>query len=262
MREFAYVSCLVLVAGSIVLGQAAPTGQGEAVIQHLSGSVRITDANGVAVTAARNVALKPGWTIETGRQSTVDCLLKHNGATIALSSNARLVLSRMEVDEETTAWTTTTLLNLQQGELLGKTARQMPGSTFGIRTPKAYLEVLGCEFFVDAQSGEVHVTEGLVAVNLILSLDNNETLIHTVEVAAGQSLLMPTRLASSSELSTLKATATPPSLSASRLAWLAQHTPRFQQYSGNEVNVVFEARLNRNGSITVFKAPTVTPVSP
>ena len=49
---------------------------------------------------------------------------------------------------------------------------------------------------------------------------------------------------------------------AARLAWMAQHTPRFEQYAGSEVTVTFEAKLNRNGSITVFKAPIVTVVSP
>ena len=43
MKQFVVVSCLALIMGSMTVGRAAPTGQGEAVIKRLSGSVRITD---------------------------------------------------------------------------------------------------------------------------------------------------------------------------------------------------------------------------
>lgn len=240
-----------------------------AIVQHLEGSATYTDPSGTVHPATQGTILHAGDTLNTGIRSSADLLLPETGATVGLSANAQLAFERLTFTDTDTGRVTDTLLDLQAGDLVSKVDKQKAGSQFLVTTDKATTSVRGTEFFVNSDSGDVHVTSGTVVVYITVEVQEgrpkygrrwkgykkdkderddgyrghdddddddyddgsiNSTLMHRVTVTAGQSLEIPRVLTDRNPLEDLAPVQTPWNRCGSFVSWLNRHCSRFEQY--------------------------------
>ena len=259
-----WLKSLLLVTLAAVVPARAEIKQGSAVVFALTGTADYIDDRGLSHPLKAGDVLHPGDTIKTGADSGVDLLLEHVKSTLGLFSDTVLKLDRLSYEDTRTGRITQTRLDLKAGELMGTAAKQLAGSRFEVNTPKTVAYVRGTTFFINSQTGDVHVTEGSVMVKVRLVTETN-TLEKTVTVSAGQSLFIPNQFASEAEFNSLSPSPTPPNLSADKLEKLAQKDRNYQKYvrtgTGN-VTETFQASRKAGGKIIVFKPPTSIEVSP
>ncbi|MFM1945308.1 MAG: FecR protein [Verrucomicrobiota bacterium] len=270
-----------------------------AVIQNLSGSATYTDSEGTIHPALQGTVLRAGDTLSTGTDSSADLLLPETGATVGLEADATLQFERLTYTDTPSGRITDTLLNLTSGELVSKVQKQKPGSRFLVQTDQATTEVRGTEFFVNAYTGDVHVTSGTVLVTLNILVDgksrgrddddddhgkdkdkdkgkdkdknkgkdDSTLLTRTITVGAGQSLFIPKVLNKAHPLDELAAISTPWPYSPKLLKWLDKHSRCFDGYnfasSGTvQIQETFDARRLGNGNIWLVRPPKIEVISP
>ena len=260
-----WIASLLLVIPLVVIPARAEVKQGNAVVMTISGQAESVSATGSSRILKTGDILKPGDTIKTGADSEVDLLLEHVESTVGLSSGSILKLERLSYEDTRYGRITQTRLGLAAGELSGKVHKQLAGARFEIVTPKEVASVRGTIFFINSQTGDVHVTEGSVQVTI--QLNGTGLPPKTVTVNAGQSLFIPNQFNNVTEYNNLHATATPPNLSADKLEKLAQKDKNYQKYvrpgpGTVGVTETFNASTKGNGQIIVVKPPTSTVVSP
>jgi hypothetical protein len=269
------IACLVATL-SLPLCALAVQQPATAVIQTLAGSATYTDAQGTVHPALQGTVLRAGDTLQTGIDSSADLLLPETGATVGLSADATLIFNRLAFTETPTGRVTDTLLSLTTGELVSKVAKQKPGSHFLVETDQATTEVRGTEFFVNAYTGDIHVTSGTVVVTLNILVDgkdrgrgdddrdrddddrdrgkdkdrnkgkkngkdkNDDTLLtQTVVVGAGQSLFIPKVFNKAHPLDELAAVSTPWPYSPRLLKWLDKHSKCFDRAKFKNSDTVY-----------------------
>ena len=258
------VSAAFLLTLAAVLSARAEVKQGSAVAIAVSGSANYIDAGGVSHALKVGDVLKPGDTVKNGMDCEVDLLLEHVGSTVGLSSGSILKLERLSYEDTRYGRISQTRLDLKAGELVGKVRKELAGARFEVVTPKTIASVRGTTFFINAQTGDVHVTAGTVLVTVRL-VTQTTTYTKTVTVNAGQSLFIPNQFASVNEFNSLSATTTPPNLSADKLEKLAQKDKNFQKYvrpGTGGVTETFNATVKAGGQIIVAKPPASIVVSP
>ena len=281
-RIVSALTCLSICATTALAFQQP----GTAVIKNIEGSATYVDSIGQVHPAFVGTTLHTGDTLQTSTASSVDVHLPETDATVGLAADSKLLFERLYYTETDKGRVTDTLLDLQSGELISKVGKQKPGSQFLVTTDKATTEVRGTEFFVDARSGDVHVTSGTVVVFINIDLkgeykprhgskrgsrrsdpvEEDKVYSTRVTVKAGESLFIPTRL-KDDELEELEATSTPWPYSVTFLDWLARHSRTFDhyQFEGNgDVWVVetFSARRIGGDKIWLVRPPEVEVVSP
>jgi len=259
-----WVKSVLLVTLAAVVPARAEVKQGSAVAIAVSGTASYIDAGGLSHGLKAGDVLKPGDTVKTDTDSEVDLLLEHLESAVGLSGGSVLKLERLSYEDTPVGRIAQTRLNLSAGELFGKVRKQLAGARFEVVTPKSVAYVRGTTFFINSQTGDVHVTAGTVEVKVRL-VTASGTLEKTVTVSAGQSLFVPNQFASTTEFNNLSATTTPPNLSADKLEQLAKHNPNYQKYvrtGTGSVTATFRATQKANGNIIVFKPPTSIVVSP
>ena len=193
-----WIASLLLVIPLVVIPARAEVKQGNAVVMTISGQAESVSATGSSRILKTGDILKPGDTIKTGTDSEVDLLLEHIESTVGLSSGSILKLERLSYEDTRYGRISQTRLGLAAGELSGKVHKQLAGARFEVVTPKEVASVRGTTFFINSQTGDVHVTEGTVMVKVRL-VTASGTLEQSVTVSAGQSLFIPNQFASEAQ---------------------------------------------------------------
>ncbi len=271
----------LIAALSLPLGAQAAQQPATVIVHSLAGSATYTDSQGTVHPAIQGTVLGAGDTLSTGTESAVDLLLPETGATVGLEADSTLQFERLAYTDTPGGRVTDTLLNLTSGQLVSKVQKQKPGSKFLVRTDQATTEVRGTEFFVNAYTGDVHVTSGTVLVTLNVLVEENRPgngkgkqhdsddstlLTRTITVGAGQSLFIPKVLNQAHPLDELAAVSTPWPYSPKLLKWLDKHSRCFDGYtfassSTVQIQETFDARRLGNGNIWLVRPPKIEVVS-
>ena len=260
------LACLMFV-GFVARAQAE---QGSAVVKALRGRVSSMDALGFTRLLKLGDVLKPGETVTTGPDSTVDLFLDQIGRGLELAPNSMLSLEKMTRETSAIGTVTDTRVELQKGGVYGVVLGLRPGSQFEVKTPQGLTSVKSgtSEFFIDALQGTVYVTLGTVQLHLVLNLAGGP-LTRDVTINAGPSgpglfISIPPHL-TESEFSTLS----PAPLTMKnnrtqllRLAGLGTLT-RYRDTSTDLRGVAETFNATESGTtLTITKPPTSSVVSP
>jgi ferric-dicitrate binding protein FerR (iron transport regulator) len=236
-----------------------------AVVQAVQGTAQVLDAQGLTRPLTAGTRLQAGDTVVTAVASTTDLLLPETGATIGLEAESRLKIEQLAYRDEGNRRLTKTLLDLQDGELLGNVGKLAIGSSFEVRMPSGVVSVRGTIFYVNALLGDVHVTSGKVNVTVAVHI-GSATQSKTVEVGSGQSLFLPKLWDPQRSLNSLEAVRTPFLLQPKLLDWFANHTSIFEKYhfpdaEMADITATFKATRLGWGRVWILSPPEVDVVS-
>jgi hypothetical protein len=211
--SFGFRSCFLAVLSLFLAASLqAEVRQGKAVVTAVKGSVTYSYNNAIWKTLKRGDVLKPGATVKTGDASSVDLFLDQNGQLLALNPNSILNLEKLNYEESLTGqMTVDTLLDLRDGDLIGKAARLSQGSKYQVRTANGIANIGGSDvqaswdpeppppfpsgdthFYISFTKGTVHVLEGCVRLIIQLNFTNFPFPTQTfLDIQAGQSGFIP-----------------------------------------------------------------------
>jgi len=205
--------CVALISPAIAAHGALS--QGTAVVKAVTGSASYLDELGFSHPLTTGTVLKQGHTIKTGVDSSVDLFLDQNGPNVALDANSTLLLEKLAYEQTSLGTKIDTLLDLKSGRMAGQVKKLIAASRYEVKMPKGLARVRGTEFYIDAKTGDVHVTVGTVNVTITVNAPDNAPgqtfFTKTVAVTAGQSLIIPKDFLDNADFQAkLVAVATPP----------------------------------------------------
>lgn len=255
---FRTLFCLAFVASAVAA--SAQKQPGQAVVKALAGTATYVDELGFSHPVEVGTVLKEGQTIRTGPDSSVSLFLAQNGPGVGLEAGTTLRFEKLSYEPSALGAIIDTRLELQAGQLFGSVDKLLPGARYEVSTPQGVVKVRGTEFFIDTNTGAVHVTSGTVTVRVQLNTQQGQ-LVKDISVAAGQSLFVPNKFDSVADFNNLAAVATPPNLDYDRLVklWLKHKLVRS---TGSGLTETYQARIKNNNKIKVKKPPISLVVSP
>ncbi len=257
---FPALSCLAAGLLLVALPTHAEVKQGAAVVKTLTGTASSVDAFGFSHPLRVGSVVKPGETVQTGANSTVDFFLDQNGPGIGLNPESTLRFDQLTYEQSALGTVIATRLDLRQGALFGTVKKLAAGSRFEVKTPQGVATVRGTEFYIDAQQGTLYVVTGTVLVHLVLNLDTGGTLNKDVSVGSGQYLSIP-KTGTMQLWNNLAATPFSSKITATSLARLATLGQLMGPLSGSSATEVFDGSTSGT-AVNIVKPPTSITVSP
>jgi len=232
--------------------------QGTAVVKAVAGSATYLDELGFSHPLTTGTVLKAGHTIKTGVDSSVDLFLDQNGPNVALDANSTLRLEKLAYEQTSLGTKIDTLLDLKTGQMSGNVKKLIAGSRYEVKMPKGVAKVRGTTFYIDAQQGTIHVTEGTVRVDVTLITSNGTFTRTDIFVHAGESLFFPNMSANGqleqAYLDSLAVVSTPPNQNFNNLTKYVR--------PGNSGRVAETFTGQRQGNKVKINKPPVIVVSP
>lgn len=250
------LAAFMAAAMSMATTASAVVKQSTAKVTRLIGTASYVDKHGSVHPVALGSQIEAGSTVKTGLGSRLDLDLGKNGPGVALDPDTVLKLDTLSYEDTLLGPVITTEMEVKTGAILGKVKKVTAGSRYDVKTSKGVAHVRGTIFYISG-NGDLHVTSGLVSVTVWIMLGGSEMATTTVDVGAGQSLIVGSKVMTAADVGTLAATATPASVAAN----LGIGNPFFTEY-GSELNPVsvhlkYSTTARRDGK---FKAGKVQEV--
>jgi len=155
LSQFAAIAALVGFSSTFAV---AATTTGSATVTAVRGSGMIGDQQ-----AKVNAVVRPGTTITTGAESTIDLNLKENGPYVRVQPDSKLSIDDLTVNKDGAETVVSTRLGLKAGKVSGYVKKTSDQSRYTVETPTTTAAIRGTKYLVSAD-GDVWVSEGCVNV--------------------------------------------------------------------------------------------------
>lgn len=122
--------------------------QGKATVRAVRGHAQFSVGGGAWEPLKVGVTLKPGASIQTGPESTVDLFLGQNGPVIRVTPDTTVGLDKLAFTDTGADTVIDTQLNLKSGRILGNVKKLAAASKYEIKTPNGVAGIRGTDFDV------------------------------------------------------------------------------------------------------------------
>ncbi len=165
-----------LITGALALMVAAVTTQaasnnqtitGSAEVVSVKGNVTFTEKGGKTLPLIKGISLKPGATIITGANSTVQLDLGENGQELVIQPDSTLSIEKLDLNKNGADTTADTLLNLQKGGATGNVKKISAASQFNVKYAKGVAGIRGTGWGIIGNT--VFCKEGTVQVTFVIN---------------------------------------------------------------------------------------------
>ncbi|MEW6159227.1 MAG: FecR family protein [Verrucomicrobiota bacterium] len=163
VRKLVGSSTLPAIVVATLFGVTAAADVNKAVARAVRGTAEYSLAPDEWRSARVNQIYRPGTLLRTGQNSIADLYLAENGPVVRLTPNTVLKLAKLDLVRDKNTATISTVLEVQQGRILGNVKKLSADSTYEIITPHERIVIRGTEYAADA-SGSVFVMTGEVQV--------------------------------------------------------------------------------------------------
>src|ERR1043166_9745744 len=142
------VLAVAFAAASFLNPAQAQTTEGKAVIRAIHGSAKYSTGGGVWAPLKVGQTLRPGSTIQTAADSTVDCFLGANGPVVRVTPDTTLAFDKLGVTKTEGESVVDTELNLSSGRILGNVKKLAAASKYEVKVPNGVAGIRGTDYEV------------------------------------------------------------------------------------------------------------------
>jgi|ERR1043166_550670 hypothetical protein len=141
------IAATLLVLASFTSAQAQTT-EGKAVVRAILGSAKYSSGGGVWAPLKVGQTLRPGSTIQTAADSTVDCFLGANGPVVRVTPDTTMAFDKLGVTKTEGESVIDTELNLSSGRILGNVKKLAAASKYEVKVPNGVAGIRGTDYEV------------------------------------------------------------------------------------------------------------------
>jgi hypothetical protein len=177
---------LAVLLASVTAVRATDEGvrEGKATVRSVHGTVEYLD-NNAWVPVKPNMRFAAGVTIRTGADGSADISVNGTASAVRLTNNTTLQIPTMTYTGSMREGDTTTMLNLENGGVIGNVKKITANSRYEIMTPHGVAGVRGTDFGADANkdadTGNWHVTfSSITGVITVSAIIDGVTVTHTL----------------------------------------------------------------------------------
>ena len=167
------VVAVAFVAASFLNSVQAQTSEGKAVVRAIHGSAKYTTGGGVWVPLKVGTTLRPGSTIQTAADSSVDCFLGANGPVVRVTSDTTMAFDKLGITKTEGESVIDTELNLSSGRILGNVKKLAAASKYEVKVPNGVAGIRGTDFDIQVKvrpDGKFDVTVTCVTGQIVIAV--------------------------------------------------------------------------------------------
>jgi hypothetical protein len=182
-KKGALLAFVLLTITAFVYAEARPI---TAKVRAIRGAAKYSD-NGHWKVLKVNDVLKPGATVQTAAESTVDLFV--NNSVIRITPDTTMALSKLLQNDTGVDKLTETELYLKQGRILGNVKKLAGGSKYHVRTPNGITGIRGTDFDISSYplpNGQHKLTVTSIEGTLVGSGANSQGEIKTAVINTGE----------------------------------------------------------------------------
>jgi hypothetical protein len=172
------VLAVAFAAASFLNPAQAQTTEGKAVIRAIHGSAKYSTGGGVWAPLKVGQTLRPGSTIQTAADSTVDCFLGANGPVVRVTPETTMAFDKLGVTKAEGESVIDTELNLSSGRILGNVKKLAAASKYEVKVPNGVAGIRGTDYEVSVKAnsdGTFTVTVTCVTGQVVAAVVVNGT---------------------------------------------------------------------------------------